>query len=843
MSLNEFKPPYKPGRTESRPDRSGGISQPWTAARCQRLLRPLLSRIASLRKDAATALQTPVGDATTPETRISATEQQSTNCEWLRPKKRLRLTYSQKRPSRNEGERSIPTRNHKGLNTAKCPSQSEGRTPVPGEIMAATPLLRRARGHVVPSPAVPGIPAEEPENLRTGNKRDPRLKRGSATQRDLDQRLAKLRAQSAPNRYNDLEAIYRSLEALLRATTCDTSQARGPRSFLDMCLRKVPQYIEELEAWERTEAEQNGTVSTLDDFDTSARIYDYLDSIGSNQGWKHLRAVVRADGVNIVRQAISEGLFGDEFSQLLVDLCVQTGALLEAEELFAALVDRQYPRPKMPDSSFAETPCFRVLSMLWTFANKLGRISFLLRRYSKLLSNGNLPQDWLVTQEFKRIWALAARHLSTADTAIDAVTFMCHSVSLLCRRKRTLTGGPEAARLEKDMAGANRQTLTSALSILASMGLLGEMELRSVCISEAEITKIHLIGDRIRCILRWCVAGLELKRPARHGLGNDLLQMALFLSSSHFRSGGINSHLRHCIEQAWRQNVELKSARNNRVRHRLNDMASFVSSVARGCGRGMSLASHNCLDTLFEQLECLELDREILDSMKAMAAFSLAQQTNNVKDFVYAERLASNQSRAAAGDDASSRSLFTGYRWEETIGEWVTVSPVMERRLPQTRIRTRAKRLRSPSRSSVDHSEDDERTATSGTDSVPDPDLEIEQGQQQGPCEPHQPLLTTGTERVNTRKRPQYSGGCHPRAVIGDDALSRRDSKGPASRPEATYPSHDELDSDKENRDTISGRRPRRSVGRIVRNSKPRSSLASQRSSFGDEYSDDELCM
>ncbi|KAI1374652.1 hypothetical protein F4677DRAFT_425684 [Hypoxylon crocopeplum] len=838
MSLDAFKTPYKRQRPAPRPNRSGDVPQPWTAARCQRLLRPLLSRIASLRKDTALGLLNPVGDEFKQETSASAssTEQKGTNCEWLGPRKRIRLTYSQKRSSRDQENRSVSGTNHGESRTAKGPRLSKSQALVPGEIVAATPLLRRARGYAVQSPTVSINQVEEPEEPKTKCRRVPRLKREPAEHKALDQRLSRFRAQSASSRYNDLEAIYRSLDALLKATRHNTNQARGPRSFLGMCLRKVPQYIEELEAWERMEAEQNGTISTLDDVDTSAQIYNYLESIGPNQalGWRHLRVVVRADGLNVVRQGILEGLFGDDFSELLVDLCVQNGALSEAEELITAVIGRQYPQPTTPDGSFAELPSLRPLSMLWAFTTKFSRTSFLLRQYSLLLSNNNLPQDWLATREFERVWGLAARCLLTVEAADDAVAFMNHSISLLCRRKRTLAGGPDIARQEKDIAMANRRTLTSALTMLAAMSWLGEIELHSAHVSETEITKIGLIGNRLRYVLTSCVADLGSLRPTQCRFGNDLVHMALFLSSSStLGDSDISCRLRSSIEQAWRQNMDSGSTRNQPKRHRLDEIASFISSMARSCGRGMSLASHNCLDMLFKQLERLELDREILDSMKAVAAFSLAQQTNNVNDFIYAERL-------AVGDGTRSRALFTGYRWEETIGEWVTVSPVAKKRRPETTTR----QLRPLPMPDVDHSEDCAeqittqcRGATSGdTHSVPDLEIEQEKGDRR-------PLTSLALENgfVNAKKR------AHP--CSGDDkSRSGKDvAPQPTKRKISTYSSlDDELGSDKENRSHAISKKPRRSVDRkSILGAKPRSSLASRRSNsmFGDDSSADELCM
>lgn len=777
--------------------------------------------------------------------------EQSPNKQWLKPRKRVRLTYSQRRPPRPENEQPAAPKTPGAASYLRPNEKSR----VPGELVAATPLLRRARGHVVPSPILTKNqrPTQEPQESGDGYRTDTRPKRGLARQKDLDQRLARFRTQ-ASNRHGDLEAIYKSLDALLKATRSDTSsRRRGARSLLDVCLRKVPQYIEELEAWERMEAAENGTVSTLDNDDASAYIYNYLEAFAPSQtlGWRHLRAVVRADGLQAVRQGIAEGLFGDDFVELLVDLCVQNQALPEAEELIATLIDRQYSQPNTRDSSFAEEASLRCLTVLRSFASKYGRTSFLLRQYSFLLFSGNLPQEWLATRDFEHIWASAARCLSKAEAADDAVAFMRYSVPLLCLQRQPLTSGLETARSDKN-ALPNTQTLTSALTMLATMSWLGEIELYSASVSEAEITKICFIGNRLRYILSSCMADVE-SSTTRHNLGRDLVRMALFLSSSAARSDSdIRFRLKTSIEQAWRQNTDRNATRNGRARHRLSDIASLVSSVARSCGRGMSLASHNCLDTIFVQLECLALDPKVLASMKAVAAFSLAQQTNNVKDFMYAERLASSQSSSATaagggGGDARSRSLFTGYRWEETIGEWVTVSPVADkRRIPRPRAGLRG----STSRSEVDHGDDgaegvptQARGSTEGdADSVPDMELEQERALRTGRASlPLRPVHVNNKKRSHSCPRDNK-----PRAAMVV-AAQRTDKSVTSHSTKPVDPSlDDELGSDKENRDRPVAKKPRRSIDRkVMWNSKPRSSLASQRSGsmLGDDYSDDELCM
>ncbi|CAJ2506895.1 Uu.00g080810.m01.CDS01 [Anthostomella pinea] len=871
MSLDPYQTPSKPRRPAPRPK----PSQPWTTARCHRLLRPLISRIASLRRDAAaiatvsataTSISTPSSSSSSSSSSISNVAKSSglnregadtpeADSKWLMPKKkRVRLTYSQRRAPRQQqddqpGERedgderpAVVQKAEVRRKTVRClRHDGQSSTAFRGEIMAPTPLLRRARGHIVPSP-LPVARSSGEEERCEDKRREPRTKRSTSTRKALDGRLAKIRVNSPAERYNELEAIYKSLEALLKATALDTAQTRGPRSFLDMCLRKVPQYITELDAWERWEAEQSGTITTLDDVDTSAQIYNELESIGTNQGWKHLRVVVRADGVEAAREGIAERLFSDDFSQLLIDLCIQSGAVAEAEELMAALVDRPFPLPASPESSFAQFTSLQPLTALSSFATKSGRASYTLRQYSVLLSSKHLPQDWLATPDFERIWGSAARALSSREAICDVINFMVESISLMCSRKRTFTGTAETIQLEKDMLEANQRTLTSALTIVSAMSLLGENATQTSRIRDADVCKVSLLVDRLKYILKACIAELEPQGQRYVGARLDLLYLALFLSSGKTQGETVARYVKRSIENATRQRDAPRAARGSPTPNQYDSIVSLIASVARSCSRGTSVASHQCLDVLFERLNVMDIGHQVLDSLKAASAFLLAQQTNNVRDLIYAESLYPH-ARSKPGDTHDRRSLFTGYRWEETIGEWVTVSPIMKRR------QSRKRQLQASTGDEDDdkHAEQSPARPTSlaslmslGTNNVPD--LKTIHGHDVRTKKPHQ----MEAEHAS-RKRTRHSLGetLTPISASAVNTLLGQASVVAVLKERPSSILHDELAGQgKENRDRMFARKPRRSSGKLVLGTRSRSSLSSlPDKGQADIYSDDELCL
>ncbi|KAI1246889.1 hypothetical protein MGN70_010774 [Eutypa lata] len=690
MSLrDESRPPFRSRPPAPKPARSGELPQPWTAARCHRLLRPLISRIASLRKDAAISSSSsssrPLDQSQVPDR--TGAKRHSNECDWLLPSKRVKLhrTYSQKRHQVSALKQPGADEKSSSSKPTEC-SRQGGTTRPHGDIVAPTPLLRRVRGHALsslsndttsshgePKQALQNIP--QPIDFRI--RRKPTL-----PQKQLDERLAALKSQMPSSRHSDYEAIYKSLEALLTATDAKSGEKQGPRSFLDMCLRKVPEYILELEAWEKSEAEENGTFSALGNVDTSLQIYNELESLGPVQGWRHLRVVVRADGLRALREAISEGLFDSAFLELLVDLCTVLGAPSEAEELIEAMIQREYACPQTPDASFAELPSMQPLLTLGSFANKTGRVIYLLRHNTSLLSNNSLPRDWLGTREFDHIWGLAVRNISKTEAASEATEFMIQSISLLSIQKRRPNGRIEQQpQLEKELTLANQQALVNALSTVAAMSSLGENEIRSSRLSEADAAKVSRISKRLQYILQSSLAETSASNRAQAGAGMRLLHLALFLSSIENQSQKARDTVKENIEAINRAYIEYATSttiKEDRIKRQYNAMISLISSTARSYARGLSLPSHDCLNTLFRHLETLDLEDSILERMKAASAFTLAQQTHNVRDLIYAEKLTMSDSEGSNNEPLQTRSLFAGYRWDATIGEWVTVSPVKQ---------------------------------------------------------------------------------------------------------------------------------------------------------------------
>ncbi|KAK8057546.1 hypothetical protein PG996_011483 [Apiospora saccharicola] len=717
---------YRISKATAKPDRQ----QPWTASRCHRLLRPLLSRLALLRKElsslpepAALAVGT---DLPTTKERRKFGKRQSSDCQWMLPRKKMRHTYAQQQKFAERQTSSVSGSNSGSfsetaqqpltikLRAAKDLQAAHDDIPAPGEAVAFTPLVRRARGHEVPSPA--NMP--QFRNYQGSSSSQTRRKRSGTSRRgELEERLATVRSSGSASRHSDYEAIFRSLEALLKGTAWEEEKTKGASSLLDMCLKRMPWYIAGVQAWELDEAEQNGTKSAFNSPDTSLRLYNELETLGaSQQGWSHLRTVARADGIAAVREAMLEGLLNDDFCMLVIDLCTEYEATAEAEALMEVFIQRQYPSPSGPEAAFAENDALRPLSFLWDFSIAFTQHSFLLRQYTMLLANGSLPVGWLVTGGFERVWGLAHRVLSRGSKALAAIDFLVTAIISLCRHHRVsqkLDG--QASSSEKELEAQILPSISRSLAILSAMNIVGEMETHGNELFQpvgSRQQNIAFISQNITYTFFGCLVEVEGRKRRSSNMAKDLLYLAAFLaSSSSLRTERAHSRLTSAFELALGTSPITSSkadmSTHDSVKH-YSSMISLISQIARICGRGSSEAPFQHMERLCHDLQLLGLEQNMMDSITRAGALFLAQQTSNLRDLVYAESLVSahhqqvedemspaNEGYKHRQRAATTTDILLGYRWEETIGEWVVVSPVAQRRKQQAQHR-RSGRFQQP---------------------------------------------------------------------------------------------------------------------------------------------------
>ena len=642
----------------------------WTAARCNRLLRALKSRVAILNKD----LSRVQGRENTAESKTGTTRRANQDTDWTQARKRVRRTYSTRGGRGSNDCRSVSHR------IRTIPISKGVRPLIPGEISVPTPILNRVRGENVSAitPTVFHIEVNDPAvnwNKRKRTKDDHLHPRFSETLRDI-------RKQIPPNRYTIYEGIYNGLEALLKATIPDEPQGKrgGPKSLLSLCLSTIPHYISQEEEWFAAHMEETGSKSAINSRDISTEIYDDLEAFGSNgRGWKHLRSIVRSHGIQMISGAIRRRSLDAQFVGILTTLCIRTNAIKEAEILLSSLLSiGSFPRPKSVFTRFGDDPATQSLSMLSKFVEITGSVSFQYRQLSTLVSDGLLPLGWLASKELGPIWTKTIQVLAHGATDTDALLFVDSTLPLLAQSGGL--GGEEDGIVSGGgvMIEATKQTFSSLLTTLLSIVILSGDPTSQIPVKSSELCVRRY--ENFTALIRSCLMQWELSHS--FDIRGTLLVMANTLLPVIGRYGPdteidlvdiLLNHLRQLSKS-----VDVLSP--------YNEIVTFICSVARCCGRGASNSGFEHLEKLHQKLESFASDREsdggtILREIIADSALAFSQEVPHQKHLDYAARMEGRVHRVGMKPKVSLTpghgldSSRIGFRWEEGISEWVTATP------------------------------------------------------------------------------------------------------------------------------------------------------------------------
>ncbi|KAK3357314.1 hypothetical protein B0T25DRAFT_453021, partial [Lasiosphaeria hispida] len=544
-----------------------------------------------------------------------------------------------------------------------------------------TPFLRRVRNHQLSSSpattnaAFAGGPHHIAEPIpQTGNRCQHPATCCPSTRCTFELELASLRAVVDSERHALFESTYRALDSLLKATYPRKTRAAAPRSLLAMCLRKMPEYMAELESWEQKDAEADGTKSALNGSRASFEVYEELESLGTATGWRHLCLVVRAHGIHSIQEAVVEGLLDDAITDLLIRLCLQNMPLMECTALIDGFIFRQYPNPNKPDEDLFASPALRPLVLLKSWDVTGG--PFLLGKLAVLFESGQLPAQWILTKGFTTLWAAATRllagktpyHQEPSNFIIAIIEVLSHFIS-----SSQQEGTAESETRDKSRA---KKILIGAIAALGSMVILGQegVELgESVEIpSKSKAAKLNI---RVDYILRTCtVHVLDRRKGSMSDLGTYLLQLCSFLSFKPTSSASA------AVESAWGRGREHMKA--NGLVQQYDATLSLVSAMAHYCSRGTYVSPNDYLSRFCDKLETLHLPGNPLSNIPVDGAFVLAEHTGDLRDLAFAENL-----RAKSKDKGADRKLgrqvdirnvedekkmsLSGFRWDDDIGEWV----------------------------------------------------------------------------------------------------------------------------------------------------------------------------
>ncbi|KAK0711297.1 hypothetical protein B0H67DRAFT_602102 [Lasiosphaeris hirsuta] len=549
-------------------------------------------------------------------------------------------------------------------------------------VVMPTPFLRRVRNHQLSSSPATTDAASADLSYHTaealpqaGNRCQHPVTCCPSTKCAFELELASLRATIDPEKHALFESTYRALDSLLKATCPRKTRAAAPRSLLAMCLRKMPEYMAELERWERKDAEVDRTKSALNGSRVSFEVYEELESLGTATGWRHLCLVVRAHGIRIIQEAVAEGLLDDAVTDLLIRLCLQNIPLTECTALIDSFIFRQYPNSKKPDEDLFTAPMLGPLELLKSWDVTGG--PFLLGKLAVLFESGQLPAQWIFTKGFATLWAAATRLVAgKAPYQQEPSNFIIAAIDVLGHfiEGSQQEGMPDS---EPQDRGRAQKFLIGAVAALGSLVVLGQEGVESNESMEISLkSKAASLNIWVDYILYTCTDhALDRRKGSISDLGTYLLQLCSFLS---FRATGSASAV---VESAWRQCQDYKKA-NGLVRQ-YDATLSLLGTMAHYCSRGTYLSPNDYLSRFCDKLETLHLPGNPLGNIRVDGAFVLAEYTGDLRDLAFAENL-----RAKSKEKEGSRKLgqqagvrnakdekemsLSGFRWDDDIGEWIT---------------------------------------------------------------------------------------------------------------------------------------------------------------------------
>ncbi|GKU01833.1 hypothetical protein FLAG1_07017 [Fusarium langsethiae] len=426
-----------------------------------------------------------------------------------------------------------------------------------------------------------------------------------------------------------------------------------------MCLRKIPDTLAVIEEWDRQTAAMEGKSLKWEPSKASIELYEQLEGFGSTSvGWKSLKLVVRAHAVSMLTAAVAEGLFEPPFVRLLADLCLSLEYRAEAGRLVSSL-KLPLTAPCGSASTLLESSALQPLGAILRSLHSQGTIGPSWCCLSTLIKDKKLPPSWLTSRAFQSVWMRGIEILLHRRTPVaPVVDFMCTAINQL------LQEDGKAIRTEEV---SEDETLTNVLAaVTAATWTLG------AGMNGDEPWKVHSVR-RLLFILESCVLQQESRRGASRNRSLLIVVLARFLATGMIDKNVVSSTTKnHAIYDC----LKLLAVRNgDPTQTQYRQTLLLACSVAQYRGQTCRLPCHDILSEIRTLFGELGLPNWFQNGLVSDGAFVLAQRTRDLRDVAFAERLS-----AAGKGTLETSTIFSGWCWEEGIGEWVLPSPGQKQR-------------------------------------------------------------------------------------------------------------------------------------------------------------------
>jgi hypothetical protein len=672
----------------------------WTTSRCNRLLRPISSKLAKLRAE----IERPRSAGGEPRISTAFT----TKCS---PRKTTNFTRPAQKPRGFEkardpdwrpdgkpvGRGGKKTYGGRGARKAVGNLQRGGegintRVSRPGEI-AFTPLVARISSQLQSSPHVQNSPLK-----KYGKNRGPLQVNIDWTQLPGD--LRKL-----------VQGVSEAYANVLQATTDgDEKSWKGTRSLMGACLRRLPAYIELEEHFAKLDREED---EEDEERDVSGEVYEHLESQFEQRpgnGWRPFKQVLRAHATSLLCDAITGEIVGLDSMSMLVTHCVRVSAWDEAERLLLAYLPLLEP-PSIPiniKADLFEAQRSPYLHAVKSFVDHTGRHRLMFDLLEHMIAYELLPLEWLATGCMRPIWDRVVRSTSSNDHKTIAHAYRFFEIVTLAGM-----GLPDERLLADETIGARRFVPSSREELRLALGTTYSSLLTVMCsIALVNNRRDDDAGHSIARRVTWMLDAVAVAMLSRSDVRSEFqllgahqedtqtfLQRATWTIFATFVV-----HLDSCPMKTTTVLLQLPDLNNGlnwlamqylssgvNTASILGSLPALVSSIARGTGRIWKDDGFDQLQRLVQALLSLSGYRlpHKLWTLKRLAlesAVEFAQDTSATEHQTYARGI--EQKMRTQGQllivpspqkHDSPSSTGGGFRWEEGIGEWVACTPGVKR--------------------------------------------------------------------------------------------------------------------------------------------------------------------
>ncbi|KAL8726971.1 MAG: hypothetical protein Q9181_005865 [Wetmoreana brouardii] len=727
------------------------VQVPWTAARCQRILRQLSSKIALLRKErqlcsdkgvvqqshgvALKSVSVRSSDRVccqsgrrrrTPEAIKIADEEWAPN---PRPRKKLKRTYSSKSLGSQRPDDTSQS------DAAELSSRN------PTEITVPNGFFNSEGQHDAEADAAvsaPNIDAQDRDILRRS---EPQTQRNGALSPVLVQDRPRDRYKvKLPFEARLVEGICKWVEALLKSTGRSTP-SRGARTLFTTCLHKIPDYIGQEE--QRYKAEDPES-----DIDVSCMIYGDLESLGCSSmgGWEPLRRVVRAHGISMVGSAIREALIGVTDATSIVFVCHRLGAQNEAQHLLHCLLESIEPWQRPSKDTWKLRVVLRTMDR---YVHTTGVQTLRYKELAWLLGSGRLPSEWIARHDMVETWNRAIQSITQGDehagpaaellqraTAMtwglsvhDPATFV-HGIRLRrSRLKRDAnkyivslgyeTHWPKSSHNDVGIDGEAHgdekasSTISSLMTVLCAIGLLRSARTisDSGTLHPSDLTALQDIAIKAQQMLELVSAGMF---PITEDGMTVVLLAAGLVQATLCRN-------RQEFEAAVPALFDRLSSFNGNG-SAVEEGGSFLCAVAECCAKAASDSVFDHAQKIVQHIRHIaaslghgSCSYEVCNRIGLATALEFADTSKHPKHLRWAldveqavtgAHLESARRTPAKTPLRGQAQCRNGYRWEAGICEWVARTPAMVLHGPPVHVQRAMPMQRTGARSRATQQED-----------------------------------------------------------------------------------------------------------------------------------------